>query len=85
MAPRPTSSELVTVAEADGQLEAEILRSFLVANGVQVWLSGESAGSAIGLNIGPLARIELLVQADQAEQARRLMAEADDSDERNAG
>lgn len=84
MASRTDSSDLVTVAEADGQLEAEILRSFLVANGVQVWLSGESAGTAIGLNLGPLARVEVLVTAEQADQARRLLAERDDPGERNA-
>jgi hypothetical protein len=67
--------ELVAIAETDGQIEAEILRGLLEANGIDVWLSGESAGAAIGLGFGPLARVELLVLRKQADEARRILAD----------
>ena len=67
--------ELSLVASATGQVEAEILRGLLLANGIEVWLSGESAGQAIGLTMGPLARVELRVRSNQAGEARRLLEE----------
>jgi hypothetical protein len=72
---RPESERLVLVAEADGQLEAEILRGLLEANGIEVWLSGESAAAAIGLGVGPLARVQILVLAEQADEAARMLAD----------
>lgn len=65
--------ELVTIGTADGQVEAEIFKGLLNANGVEVWLSQESAGAAIGLGIGPMAEVEIMVRAEQADQARALL------------
>ncbi len=65
--------ELVSVGTADGQIEAEIIKGLLTANGVDVWLSQESAGSALGLTIGALGEVEIMVRAEQAEQARALL------------
>lgn len=61
------------VAEASGQAEAELLRSLLEAHGITVWLSGESAGAAIGLSFGSLGRIEVMVRESDLEQARQLL------------
>ncbi len=75
----PTSEEhpheLVSVGTADGQIEAEIIKGLLSANGVDVWLSQESAGTALGLTIGAMGEVEIMVRAEQAEQARSLMDE----------
>jgi hypothetical protein len=67
------SDELVKIASAAGQVEAEILRSLLEANNIQVQLSYESAGTAIGLAVGPLAEVEILVRADQQTDAEALL------------
>ena len=67
------SDELVVVAEAFGQPEAELVRSQLLAHGIEVWLSGESAGSAIGLSVGSMGRIELLVHESDLELAREIL------------
>ena len=67
------SHELVSVGIADGQVEAEIIKGLLNANGVDVWLSQESAGSALGLTIGAMGEVEIMVRAEQAEQARALI------------
>ncbi len=67
--------ELVSVGTADGQVEAEIIKGLLTANGVDVWLSQESAGTAIGLTVGSLGEVEIMVRAEQAEDARALLDE----------
>ena len=65
--------ELVAVATADGQVEAEIIKGLLEANGVDVWLSQESAGSALGLTVGAMGQVEVMVREEQAEQARAVL------------
>lgn len=69
----PEEHELVSLGTVDGQVEAEIIKGLLTANGVEVWLSQESAGSALGLTVGALGEVEIMVRAEQAEQARSLM------------
>lgn len=71
----PISSDYALVAIASGQLEAEILRGLLEAHGVLVWTLGESAGSAIGLGLGPLGEVEIRVPAEQEPLARELLGE----------
>ncbi len=65
--------ELVSVGIADGQVEAEIIKGLLTANGVEVWLSQESAGTALGLTVGAMGEVEIMVRAEQAEEARSLL------------
>lgn len=65
--------QLELAGEAFGQAEAERLRALLEAHDIPVWLSGESAGAAIGLSIGRLGRIQLMVRSSDLEQARALL------------
>ena len=67
------SPDLIKIATATGKVEAEILRSLLEANDIKVQLSYESAGTAIGLNVGPLAEVDILVMEDQKQQAEDLL------------
>ena len=68
--------EPVSVATADGQIEAEIIKGLLAANDIEVWLSQESAGSALGLTVGAMGEVEIMVRAEQAEQALSLLEES---------
>lgn len=79
----------ITVA---GDLQAEILRGLLEAQGIQVYLAQEGAGRAIGLGVGPLGEVEIMVPAEQLEEARQVLSdyragrfEQDDSDELPGG
>ena len=65
--------EYEVIATASGGIEAEILRGLLEAHDVQVWLRRESAGSAFGLNVGPLGQVELAVPVEQKEEALNLL------------
>lgn len=67
------SDELIIIASTAGKVEAEIIRSLLEANDIQVQLSYESAGTAIGLGVGPLAEVDILVRSDQQSQAETLL------------
>jgi len=72
--------ELVSVGTADGQVEAEIFKGLLAANDIEVWLSQESAGSALGLTVGAMGEVEIMVRAEQAEQARSLLEQGPEPD-----
>jgi hypothetical protein len=65
--------KIVTVESVNGMLEAEIMRGLLESIGVQVWLSHEAAGTAIGINIAPLGNVDIMVQEDDLERARQLL------------
>ncbi len=67
--------ELLSVGTVNSQAVAEIIKSLLNAHGIDVWLSQESAGSAIGLAMGPMAQVEIIVRAEQVEQARPLLGD----------
>lgn len=68
-------NDLIIIESAAGMLEAEILRALLESYDIRTLLSQESAGSAIGLSVGPLGRVDILVPASQAAQARRILSE----------
>ena len=72
--------ELVSVGTADGQVEAEIIKGLLTANGVEVCLSQESAGTALGLTVGAMGEVEIMVRAEQAEEARSLLDEGSEEE-----
>jgi len=56
-----TEANWVRVARVWGDLQAELLRGLLEAQGIPVVLSREGAGRAIGLTVGPLGEVEILV------------------------
>jgi hypothetical protein len=68
-------NDIVKVASVSGHLEAEILRSLLEAHGIDVWISQEAAGTAIGLGVGPLGEAHVMVRAADARQAREILAD----------
>ena len=61
------------VDEVPGDIQAEILRGLLEAQGMRVWLNKEGAGHAMGIEIGMLGRVQILVPAHSAEEARFIL------------
>jgi hypothetical protein len=58
----------------NGDLQAELLRGLLEAQGIAVYLSQEGAGHNVyPVSIGPLARVELLVHSSDVEAAREIL------------
>lgn len=58
-----------------GELQAELLRGLLEAQGIPVQLSQEGAGRAIGLSVGPLGEVDVLVPSDRLAEAQQVMAD----------
>jgi len=65
----------VVVETVQGELQAEILRGFLEAQGFPVLLSQEGAGRAIGLSVGPLGEVEILVPEENQKDAQQILAD----------
>jgi hypothetical protein len=65
--------DLISVYTAAGQLEAEILKSFLESQGLQVILNQESVGRTYGLSAGTLGMVDVLVSQESADEARELL------------
>ena len=72
--------ELLT--EVQGRLEAEFLKSYLEASGIEIELFQESVGHHIyPVTINGLGRVQLFVAKEQAIEARKLLNEYNNSKE----
>ena len=67
------SDEFIVVDTVSGRGMAEMLRSYLQAQGVQCELSQEALGNVYGMTIGTLGSVDLLVPSHQGKQARELV------------
>jgi hypothetical protein len=67
------SDEFIVVETVSGRGMAEVLRSFLQAQGVQCELSQEALGIVYGMTVGALGSVDLLVPSRQGKQARELL------------
>jgi len=64
------------ITEVQGRLEAELIESFLEANGVDVELIQESVGhSAFPVIIDGLGRVQIFVSKKKLREARELLKE----------
>jgi hypothetical protein len=64
------------VDQVSGAGRAEILKGLLEAQGIRVILSQEGIGESIyPLSVGPLSEIQILVQANQLEEAQHVVAD----------
>lgn len=73
-------------AEVNGRLEAEMLKSFLEAEGVPVELFQEGVGqSAFALNVGALGVVEVFVPKEKLTEARELIEAFENSSEVDPG
>ena len=62
------------IGEVSGDLQAEILRGLLEAQGIRVWLSQEGGGhSAYVLTVGELGTVHILVPASQSQAAQAVL------------
>lgn len=64
------------LAEVQGRLEAEFIKSYMQAQGIEVELFQESVGHHIyPVTVNGLGRVEIFVPKEQAREARRLLEE----------
>ncbi|NIM95322.1 MAG: hypothetical protein GTO18_16630 [Anaerolineales bacterium] len=67
------NDEYVVVGTASGMMEAELIRGLLESNGIDALLMHESASTAIGLGVGPLAEVDIRVAKSQEEAAKQIL------------
>lgn len=60
---------------ASGGIEAESVKILLESFGLNAFTNQESAGRTYGLTVGPLGLVEVLVPADQVEEALKIIHE----------
>jgi hypothetical protein len=69
--------DLEVVYIAQGELEANVIKSHLESEGVPVLLEYESVGRVIGLTVDGLGMIKVLVPRELAEMAKRIIEPQD--------
>ena len=65
--------DIVRAGSVSGKIEAEIVRGLLEAKGIRVMLLHEAAATIYGLGVGPLATVDVMVPAEQAEEAAEII------------
>ena len=73
-------SQLQRVFVANGEIQAQQIRSFLEAAGITAAESGEALRNTHGLTVDGLGAVEILVAEADVEQARELLASAEAGD-----
>jgi hypothetical protein len=68
-----SESNWEVVEEVYGELQAEMLRGLLEAQGISVILNQEGAGRAYGINVGPLGQVQILVPSHAIQEARQVL------------
>lgn len=63
------------VDRVNGELQGEILRGLLEAQGIPVMLSQEGAGRAYGLSVGALGEVQILVPTSSKSRAELVLQE----------
>ena len=56
-----------------GELQAEVLRGLLEAQGIPVNLSQEGIARAYGLGVGPLSEVEIMVPDSYVREAEKVI------------
>ncbi len=72
--------KLVSIFSAAGLLEADMLKAFLEAQGLKVFLSQESVGRTLGLSAGTLGKVKVMVPEEQVDDARALLTAIEEGD-----
>ncbi len=65
--------ELVEVYNAQGEMEAQVIRSILESDGIESMLSGESIRLTHALTVDGLAEVKILVREDEETRAREVI------------
>jgi hypothetical protein len=62
-----------TIITVQGELQAEVMRGLLEAQGIPVNLSQEGVARAYGLGVGPLSEVDIMVPDQYVEEADRVI------------
>ncbi len=66
--------ELVEVWKAQGEMNAQIIRSVLESDGIDSMIRGESVRLTHGLTVDGLAEVKILVRKEDEQRAREVIS-----------
>ena len=73
--PQMPETELKELIVVEGSMEAEIIKSKLESYQIPVLLKFETVGRIFGITMNGLGKIKIMVPAQLAEKARKILAE----------
>jgi hypothetical protein len=79
------SHKLVVVHSTAGQMQANIIKSLLEAEGIPAEIAQEGAGVAFGFTVGALGIADILVPEEYEAQARSVLAAMQSGDLEDKG
>ena len=62
-----------SIISVQGELQAEVMRGLLEAQGIPVNLSQEGVARAYGLGVGPLSEVEIMVPDNYVDAAQKVI------------
>jgi len=74
----PLRGALVEAWHAQGEMEAQMIRSVLESNGIDAMFSGESLRLTHGLTVDGLAEVRILVRPSDAKRAHEVIGTLED-------
>lgn len=74
--PQDAEIELTEVWRAQGEVEAQLIRSLLESNDIESVLSGEALRLTHGFTVDGLAEVRILVRREDAKRAEEVIAAA---------
>jgi quinol monooxygenase YgiN len=80
-AEKPDTTDLVEVYTEQGHLRAHVVKSKLEAAGIPAMLSYDYASLAFGLTVDGIGKVRVMVRQEHAEEARRILAEEQTTEE----
>jgi len=72
--------EMVQIHSAQGQIEADIIQSYLKSHGIESFTKGLAVHSVHPFTVDGMGEIRILVSEEKAEKARQALASYIDSD-----
>ena len=79
------TTDLVEVRREQGHLRANVIKSKLEAAGIPAMLAYEALSRIYGLTVDGIGEVRIMVRAEDAEEARRLLAEEHPAGEEQNG
>lgn len=67
------NTKWVVAAKAAGELQAELLRGLMEAQGLSVYLAIEGAARAIGITVGSFGEVDIMVPESDLQAALKII------------
>lgn len=74
----PNEQRVVSIYQANGELEARVIQSLLESYGIASFLVSHASGSVHPFTIDGLGKVDVVVAEETAQKAKRIIEDAED-------